>query len=86
VENLSTQLRRRVEERLNDLPDEVWNCERCGSEDSMQLRRSSLNKEFMADDIGLKCMECRYYATHGVPFLAPGVFDAELEDVSAEPL
>lgn len=31
----------------------------------------------MADDIGLKCSECRYYATHGIPFEDPKQFDTE---------
>lgn len=46
----------------------------------MQLRRSSLNEEFMADDIGLKCANCYYYATHGVAFDDPKTFNAELEN------
>lgn len=69
-----------TEERLSELPDSVWDCERCGTDDSMQLRRSSLNKQFMADDVGLKCAECRYYATHGIPFDEPEQFERELAD------
>lgn len=45
----------------------------------MQLRRSSLNETFMADDVGLKCSECYYYATHGIPFESPEVFRGELD-------
>lgn len=43
----------------------------------MQLRRSSLNEQFYADDVGLKCSECRYYATHGIPFSDPEQFEEE---------
>lgn len=68
----------RVRERLNCLPDAVWDCERCESAGSMQLRRSSLNEQFLADDIGLKCERCRYYATHGIPFSDPEQFAREL--------
>lgn len=65
-------------ERLEQLPTEIWDCERCGCENSMQLRRSSFNESFMADDIGLKCSECYYYATHGVAFDSPEQFETEL--------
>lgn len=67
----------RVRERVNSLPEDVWDCERCNSEDSMQLRRSSLNEQFLADDVGLKCAVCRYYATHGIPFDDPAHFHEE---------
>lgn len=69
--------RERVRERVNRLPDSVWDCERCGSDSSMQIRRSSLNEQFLADDVGLKCSTCRYYATHGIPFEDASVFHEE---------
>lgn len=71
---------KRVRDRLTDLSNHIWDCERCKCNGSMQLRRSSLNEEFMADDIGLKCSECYYYATHGVAFNDPKTFRAELAD------
>lgn len=71
--------RKRVEERAESLPKEVWNCERCETQGGMQIRRSSLNERFYADDLGLKCSNCRYYATHGIPFNDPEAFEAELE-------
>lgn len=67
----------RVKERVNSLPDTVLDCERCGGNQTMQIRRSSLNEQFKADDIGLKCSRCRFYATHGVPFEDEKTFDEE---------
>jgi len=43
----------------------------------MKIRRSSLNKQFKADDVGLKCMECWHYRTHGIPFEDAEEFDTE---------
>lgn len=71
------RVRRRVRERLEALPDTVWDCERCGAEAAMQLRRSSLNEQFLADDVGLKCGRCSYYATHGIPFANPEQYALE---------
>lgn len=68
----------RVRDRVSALPDPVLDCERCETDGSMEPRRSSLNQRFHADDVGLKCSACRYYATHGVPFEDPEEFDAEL--------
>lgn len=67
-----------VRQRVNGLPNEAWNCERCGNKGSMQIRRSSLNEQFYADDVGLKCSNCYYYATHGVAFDDPDNFEYEL--------
>jgi len=69
--------RERVRERVQSLPSSVWDCERCGTAESMQVRRSSLNEQFLADDVGLKCSNCRYYATHGIPFEDASVFHEE---------
>lgn len=69
----------KVRERVESLPDSVWDCERCESADAMQIRRSSLNTSFYADDVGLKCKHCRYYATHGIPFESPAEFSKELK-------
>lgn len=69
----------RVLERLDRLPDAVWDCERCDTNGSMQLRRSSLNDAFLADDIGLKCSWCRFYATHGIPFRDQSEYARERE-------
>lgn len=70
-----------VRERVADLPDAVRDCERCGGDDAMQLRRSSLNDTFLADDVVLKCKRCRYAATHGIPFDDPETFEWELMDL-----
>lgn len=43
----------------------------------MAIRRSSLNQEFYADDVGLKCMECWHYRTHGIPFTDVDEFETE---------
>lgn len=73
------EARRFVRERTASLPQSVWNCERCGNDGSMAIRRSSLNEQFMADDVGLKCMKCWYYATHGIPFDNPEQFHLEMD-------
>jgi len=68
----------RVRERVTSrLPASVWNCEACGSDDSMRIRRSSLNEQFLAEDTGLKCMNCWHYRTHGIPFEDASVFHEE---------
>lgn len=72
-----SRARDHVRERIDTLPDAVWNCERCDGGDTMQLRRSSLNEQFLADDVGLKCERCSYYATHGIPFEDPELFARE---------
>lgn len=69
-----------TEDRLSRLPDSVWDCERCGEENTMQLRRSSLNEQFFADDVGLKCSVCYYYATHGIAFESSQQFKRELNE------
>lgn len=74
------QLKDRTRERAQSLPDPVWDCERCENEDCMQIRRSSLNEQFYADDIGLKCDPCEYFATHGVSFDNPDRFEEELRE------
>ena len=71
--------RERARERVNTLPNAVWDCEACGGNSTMQLRRSSLNTQFKADDVGLKCGECRFYRTHGIPFEDADEFDRERE-------
>lgn len=68
-----------VRERVATLPDTVWDCERCGSEDSMMIRRSSLNEQFHADDVAFKCMNCWSVVAHGIPFDDPEVFRDEFE-------
>lgn len=70
----------RVRERVAALPGQVRDCERCGDTDCMDIRRSSLNEQFYADDVGLKCMTCGYYATHGIPFTDPSRFMDELSE------
>lgn len=75
------QARSHVRERANALPEAVWDCERCGADDSMAIRRSSLNEQFRADDILLKCMDCWYAASHGVPFTDPAQFEHELDEL-----
>jgi hypothetical protein len=73
-----SSVRDRVRERVNErLPASVWNCEACNSTDSMKVRRSSLNEQFLADDTGLKCMNCWHYRTHGIPFEDASVFHKE---------
>lgn len=69
----------RVKERLSDLPNRVWDCEACDTHGSMQLRRSSLNTGFYADDVLLKCQNCRRVRTHGIPFANPETFSEELK-------
>lgn len=71
----------RVLERVEQLPDAVWDCERCQTRGSMQIRRSSLNPQFKADDIALKCSECRYFCKHGVPFEDPEGFRKEFAEM-----
>lgn len=71
---------KQVKYRVSQLPDKIWDCERCGEEEGMEIRRSSLNDQFMADDIALKCQECYYFASHGVPFDDPHQFERELEE------
>lgn len=56
-----------VRERVAELPDGVQDCEGCGGEETMQIRRSSLRPEPCADDVSLKCSECRHVRTHGIP-------------------
>lgn len=73
-------MKENVRGRAESLPNGVWDCEACGSEDSIQIRRSSLNEQFFADDISFKCMECWHFRTHGVPFDDPDVFGEELSD------
>lgn len=73
--------RDRVRDRVATLPDAVRDCERCGTAGAMAIRRSSLNQQFLADDVLLKCMECWYAATHGIPFDDPDAFDQELEEL-----
>lgn len=68
-----------VRDRVATLPDTVWDCERCGKEDSMVLRRSSLNEQFHADDVSLKCMNCWHVVAHGIPFDDPEAFLSEFE-------
>lgn len=75
----SMDLEQRVRDRVADLPDSVKDCEACGGEGTMHLRRSSLNKQFLADDVGLKCLDCWHYRTHGIPFDDPDTFNAELQ-------
>lgn len=70
----------KVRERAESLPSDVWNCEACGATDSMKIRRSSLNPQFYADDIALKCMECWHFRTHGIPFESPDEFEAERDE------
>lgn len=67
----------RVQSRVSSLPDSVFDCERCDTDNAMQIRRSSLNEQFYADDVGLKCSNCRYYATHGIPFETAETFKRE---------
>lgn len=70
-----------VYDRVESLPPAVRDCERCGSEDSLEIRRSSLNVQVMADDVLLKCLECWFVATHGIPFSDEEAFEHELEDL-----
>lgn len=70
----------KVVERVKELPEGVRDCERCGGTNTMQIRRSSLNEGFMADDITLKCEDCYYVATHGVPFDDPVLFKMAMDN------
>jgi hypothetical protein len=72
-------LKQRVRERVQALPHSIFDCEACETDNSMQIRRSSLNEQFLADDVGLKCMECWHYRTHGIPFNDPDTFQSELQ-------
>ena len=69
----------KVEERVESLPDSVLDCEACGGSGTMQIRRSSLNKQFYADDVLLKCRSCYCVRTHGIAFEDPEQFEEELE-------
>lgn len=62
---------------LDKMPHHVWDCERCNTDDSMRIRRSTLNS-FKADDILLKCVECKYAPVHGTD-VEPDVFEEELQ-------
>lgn len=72
------EAREKVRERVDNLPKSVWDCERCGESDSMKIRRSSLNQTFHADDCSLKCQNCWYFTTHGIP-MPPHDFAIEME-------
>lgn len=72
-------LKNRVIECVRSLPDEVMDCEGCVSDDCMQIRRSSLNQTFYADDVMLKCEFCYATRTHGIAFDNPGEFEEEFE-------
>lgn len=67
-----------VRQRILDYPHHVWDCERCNSDDSMRIRRSTLNS-FGADDILLKCTVCKFAPVHGTE-VPPEQFEEELED------
>lgn len=67
-----------VRQRILRYPNDVWDCERCGTEDSMRIRRSTLNN-FKADDILLKCTICKYAPVHGVD-IEPEQYDKEVEE------
>lgn len=69
-----------VRDRVAALPDAMWDCERCGSIDSMMIRRSSLNEQFHADDVMLKCGVCWFTPTHGIPFEDQSVFREEWDN------
>lgn len=68
-----------VRERVEQLPDGVWDCEGCGSEDSMAIRRSGMNHSAYANDVILKCMECWRIRTHGIPYESEEQFHKEKE-------
>lgn len=70
-------LKERVKQRVSELSDAILDCEACGEEDSMQLRRSSLNQQFYADDVLLKCSSCYRTRTHGIAFEDPDRFKQE---------
>lgn len=46
---------------------QILDCEACGSEGTMTLRRSSLRPSPCADDVTLKCTRCFHVRTHGIP-------------------
>jgi len=71
---------KRVRERVETLPQTIRDCEACGADESMAIRRSSLNEQFLADDVSLKCMDCWYVRVHGIPFEDPETFEDELSD------
>lgn len=77
--NNNMNIKDNVRDRVAELPDAVHDCEACGAEASMQIRRSSLNEQFLADDVGLKCETCRFYRTHGIPFGDADEFNSEWE-------
>lgn len=56
-----------VRERVDELPDTVLDCEGCGGDGTMEIRRSSLRDRPCADDVTLKCMSCFAIRTHGIP-------------------
>lgn len=70
------EIKKAIEERVNRLPDAVRTCEICGGE--MQIRNSSLNLDAYADDVTMKCSECRVIRTHGIPFQTEGAFEKAL--------
>jgi len=63
--------------RVNSLPNAVRDCEACGGEDTMKIRRGSLHDGPCAEDTMLKCIECYAVRTHGIP-LDRETFEAEM--------
>ena len=68
----------KVRQRVDSLPHSVRECEVCRGK--MQIRRSSLNEQFYADDVMLKCKECYRIRTHGIPFEHPSDFEEEMSE------
>lgn len=66
-----------VQDRVEGLPSEVFDCESCVREETMKIRRSSLRDEPCADDVLLKCQACYYPRGHGVP-VTREVYEEEL--------
>lgn len=62
---------------------QIFDCEVCGSDGTMALRRSSLRPNPCADDVTLKCTRCFHIRTHGIP-IARATYEAELAQRGGE--
>lgn len=67
-----------TQRRVAALPDSVRDCEPCGGEGTMAIRRSSLRPEPCADDVLLKYMTCYRVQTHGIP-ISREQYEREME-------